>query len=312
MTTTTTNHRDASDEATVELPRPTTPQAVALGYRPGPQWGTGFPPPPPYSPHAPFAQPAPRRGLTAISRNTRIGVAAAIALVVAMVVAVVLGAGAAGGTQARRYAPAAGDTAARLVTPAELAGMLLSPEAIAQLVGQPATAAVATPRPVHSTPNNTDVLSTPSCLPVAYPAEQVAYQGSGFTAMKVQMTVARPAKDQPQLWVFEQGAVTYPTAEAAEKFVAASADSWKTCQNQSWSQRYDTGATVFWTSGEVTAADGLLSVLTTQENGEGWGCRRGLKAHANAVMDFAVCGDNVPASVVPATAEAIAHSERPV
>ena len=41
-------------------------------------------------------------------------------------------------------------------------------------------------------------------------------------------------------------------------------------------------------------------------------CWRGLKAHANAVMDFVVCGENLPATVLPAAAAAIARKGQPI
>lgn len=315
MTTTTEHPPEFSDEATVVLPRRPLPQAPQGYTAPVPGYGYGFPqgggvpPVGPFGSQAPFGQPAPQRG-PKISRNGWIGIGGAVALVVAMIVAIVAGTSAVGGSsQAARGGSA---EAAQTVAPADLAGMLLAPEAIAEIVGQPGTAAMALPRPVHATPNDADVLSDPACLPVSYPAEKVAYQGSGFTAMQVQMTVARPARNEPQLWVFEQAVTSYPSAQAADAFVRASAESWKRCENASWSQRYNTGATVFWNSGTITGADGLLAVPITQENGAGWGCWRGLTAHANAVLDFAVCADNLPASVVPATAQAIAHHGRPV
>lgn len=321
--TTTAHH----DEATVELTRPAgpppqtpagypaAPWGATPAYRPGPQWTTGFPPPPPYGPQTPFGAPAPRRrGPAGISRNTWIGVAAALALVVVMIVAIVAATTAVGGdATARRYADTATTTAqaAPVVTPAELSGMLLRPEMIAQLVGQPGSETMARGKPVRSRPYPSVGISDPACAPVSLPAQEIAYQGSGYTALQEQTTIAQAAGTRQKLWVFQESVATYPTATAAETFVTASAARWTACPG-SWREEYADGVTGFWSAAQMGTTDGLLSTLISQENGGGWGCWRGLKAHGNAVMDFAVCAENLPASVPAATAAVIANKGRPI
>lgn len=316
-TTTTTDH----DEATVELTRPAgPPPQTPAGYAPGfygqpgygqpapgygayppPQWGAGFPPPPP------------RRGLGAVSRGAWIAVAAAVGLVVAMVAAVVVGAGIWGGGSPQAVpATADAEAAPELATAADLPAMLLRPEVIAQVVGQPGSEAMAVAKPVRFTPSGSGGTSDPACAAVALPAREVAYQGSGYTAIQSQMTVARPSRNEPQLWTYQQAVAVFPTTAAAEKFAAASAPRWNSCAGRSWSETYSDGSKAFWSASEIGTAEGLLMALTTQENGGGWGCWRGLKAHANAVMDFVVCGENLPATVLPAAAAAIARKGQPI
>ena len=50
----------------------------------------------------------------------------------------------------------------------------------------------------------------------------------------------------------------------------------------------------------VTEADGILRTSRVQEGGAGWACQDALAARNNVVIDFYICGIDVPESVVPA------------
>ena len=321
---TTTDHRDVSGEQTVELSRPAglppRPPAgypaaawgAAPGYGPQLPWGKGFPPP------APFAPRPPRQGL---SRNAWIAVAAAVVLIVAMVVVIVVGAGSGAGGGSPQAAPSTAPSTTNPGDPAMVLGsadlpmMLLNTAEIAQLVGQPASAALAKPGRVRTLPCGDKLLSGQECLPLAYTAEQAAHQGSEFTAMRGQFTAVRVPNDDPHSWAFDQGVFAYPSADAAEQALRANTARWKACEGKSWGAREDSGAgprDVYWTGGQVENSDDLVIAPITQENGDGWGCWRGMTAVSNVVADFTVCGKDLPSSAISQAAAASTGKIRPI
>lgn len=319
---TTTTDRNGNDfagdtEATAEVPRPAlppqTPQAP-YGYGPyaAPQpaaWTPGYAP---YGPQAPVPS-APQRGLT---RNGRIAVAGgAAALVAAMVGVVVIGAHAGGGsTETRRYAPPAdtnataeADPGAKVLAAADLPQLLLNPAEVAGAVGMPGSDRIAQPQKIRTQPYADKLASNQSCLPLAYAGEQDAYQGTGFSSMRGQFTMAKGG-DDPQNWFYDQTVFAYPTKDAAEKAMLKNVATFKACEGQSWSvsEPSDAGPrTIFWNAGTVQQRDALVIAPITQENAEGWGCWRGLTTDANVVIDFTVCALDKPATVPAALADTI-------
>lgn len=314
------------EEATAVVTRPafTPPAPAAQGPVPGyggygaPQYGGPGVPPPPYGPHhvVPGAFPAPKRGLARVPRAAWLAAAAALTLVVILVAVVVANSG--GGatsasSSARSYAPTTTESAdgepATLITSAQLPGMLLNPTEIADSVGQPDNIAGAKPSEVRSAPYLDELIAGRECLPLAYTAEQVTYQGTGFTAMRAQSTAVRTPNEDARSWVFHQGVIAYPSRDAAEKTLLTNIGKWKACENTTWGTRekYEGGATrdVYWAAGAVQQIDTLVVAPITQENGDGWGCWRGITLTGNVVVDYTVCGQNLTPTAATQAAAAI-------
>jgi hypothetical protein len=326
-------HRTDTEQDTVVVPRPALLPPPAPHGHPAPPAATGFYPypgmppafqasagfaPSPFGPQAPAhaARPGgPRRGLGAVTRTTWIALAATVALVAVMIAVIVVGSGSGGNSAQtpRRYADSTTSASAAPADPGTVLGsaalptLLLDTGEIAGLVGK--SAAGATVSQLYTNPAVDTLTTGPECLSLAYPGEQATYQGSGFTGARLQYSRAKKGTPQAQDWVFNQAAFAYPTAAAAKNAVFAITQKWKVCEGKSWGARevYDSGPRdVFWTGGTVQASDDVVGALIIQENGDGWGCMRGLSVVANVVNDVAVCGINPQDSLVAAAAAAIA------
>ena len=324
MTTTDFPAQDITDGPTVQLPRPAVRPPAPAAYPAAPNhypgqpgypapggWG-GMPPAGPFPPAGfPGAQPPRPSGLrnpAALALS-----AAAVVVIIALVIAVVATRGESGTPQRIPAKPGSTATAApapeTVFTSAQLSGIALNVTEMASLVGQPGTETMADARPAR-TELYDDTISDQSCIGVAYPGEQTAYRGSGYRAVRTQFTVTRPSKGAPQLWILDQVAVAFPTTQAAADFVSNAAPRWQACGGKSWTQHVpalggEPAVDYSWTTGAVSDSDGLLTAQTSQENGDGWGCRRGLKAYGTLVVDLGVCAANLSDSVVPQAIDAI-------
>lgn len=292
-------------------------QGPGYGAPQAPGYGPGFPPS--YGPqHTATGLPGgPKRGLAAVPRAAWLAAAGALALVVILVAVVVAGHSGSGSTASssvRSYAPttAASDKPegdpGKLITSAQLPGMLLSPAEIAEAVGQPGNVEGAKASKVYTSAFVDTLTSGQECLPLAYAAEQVAFQGTGFTAMRSQNTQVRVPNDDARSWSLTQGVFAYPSRDAAEKALLTNIGTWKTCEGKSWSYQVDNGngpATYFWTVGSVQQIDTLVIAPLTQENGDGWGCWRGITVTGNVVADFTACGKDFTPTVATNAAAAI-------
>ena len=112
------------------------------------------------------------------------------------------------------------------VTEASLNGLLLTPAEIN-------TAMRATGMTVFQPWNTlmdvgTNPATPPECLPIDGAAEDGAYTGSGWTAVRGQ-TLRDP---HPYKHVVDQAVVLFPTAQAAAAFANASPQSWSACANR--------------------------------------------------------------------------------
>lgn len=137
--------------------------------------------------------------------------------------------------------------------------------------------------------DHSGAVSDPDCLGAIYGAEQPAYAGSGWTAMRDQ--VAREPGEDNEHWV-EQIAVLYPSADKAQKFFDESQASWKKCAGYSISVD-DGEATYLWHLDDVTAQDTVITQRTTQEDAEGWACQHVLSVVSNLTVEAWACGYSI-------------------
>jgi len=123
-------------------------------------------------------------------------------------------------------------------------------------------------------------LSNPNCLGAFYPTQNAAYAGSGFTGVRGQLL-----HTGTEYRVFE-AAVSFPTADAAKGFVAASADKWKACAGSAVTVTAS-GGTANWTFGDLTGAAPKITQPRTRKDGNQ--CQRVLSAVSYVVLDVVAC-----------------------
>ena len=133
--------------------------------------------------------------------------------------------------------------------------------------------------------DSSDKVSDPDCLGAMFGAEEPVYDGSGWTA--VRDLVAREPEDDNDHWV-EQTAVLYPQAGNAKRFFEKSRSIWEKCAGSSIAvETEDTSS--LWEFGDVTADDGLITQLATQEDADGWGCQHAMAVVSNITAETWAC-----------------------
>jgi hypothetical protein len=149
-------------------------------------------------------------------------------------------------------------------------------------------------------------ISDPDCLGAIYGAEEPVYAGSGWTAMRDQ--VAREPDEDNDHWV-EQTAVLYPSADNAQKFFDDSKSSWEDCAGYSISVD-NADSTFLWQIDDVTAADTLITQLTTQEDADGWACQHALSVVSNLTVEAWACGYTISDEAATIANEMVANAAR--
>jgi len=137
--------------------------------------------------------------------------------------------------------------------------------------------------------DSSDKVSDPDCLGAMFGAEEAVYKGSGWT--DVRDVVAREPDEDNDHWI-EQTAVIYPEAGNAKRFFEKSRSIWEKCADSSLAvDTEDTSS--LWEFEKVTAGDGLITQIATQEDADGWGCEHALAAASNLTAETWVCAYNL-------------------
>jgi len=137
--------------------------------------------------------------------------------------------------------------------------------------------------------DSSDKVSDPDCLGAMFGAEEAVYKGSGWT--DVRDIVAREPDEDNDHWI-EQTAVIYPEAGNAKRFFEKSRSIWEKCADSSLAvDTEDTSS--LWEFEKVTAGDGLITQIATQEDADGWGCQHALAAASNVTAETWVCAYNL-------------------
>ncbi|MGY4710516.1 sensor domain-containing protein [Mycolicibacterium sp. CBM1] len=137
--------------------------------------------------------------------------------------------------------------------------------------------------------DNSDGVSDLDCLGAIYGAEELVYQGSGWTAVRDQV-LQEPINDN-QHWV-EQIAVLYPVADKAQAFVEASRTTWDKCGNTTIDiDNSDVHST--WKIDAADVSDQILTQTSTQRHAGGWGCQHALTAVSNLVAEAWACSGSI-------------------
>ncbi|WP_137144424.1 sensor domain-containing protein [Mycolicibacterium sp. CR10] len=177
----------------------------------------------------------------------------------------------------------------------ELTGLLLSPEQAAATMG--ATALMVTESQT-SMSDHSAIMAPPECLAIDGAAELQVYANSGYRAERDESL--NDGDDFKHY--LKQSVVLFPYLEKAAEFFQASAEQWPACHQYTHTQ---SGSQ--WTVGEITNANGALSVVATQQDAAapGWGCGRALVHRNNVIVDVNTCSAD-PADTALKIADQIA------
>ncbi|AKK28587.1 sensor domain-containing protein [Mycobacterium sp. EPa45] len=137
--------------------------------------------------------------------------------------------------------------------------------------------------------DNSDGVSDVDCLGAIYGAEQLVYQGSGWSALRDEV-LQEPSGDNAH-WV-EQIAVLFPSTEKANAFVDKSRTIWQKCGGTSIDiDNSDVHST--WKIDQPDAGGDILTQVSTQRNAGGWGCQHALTTASNVVIEAWACSDSI-------------------
>ena len=139
---------------------------------------------------------------------------------------------------------------------------------------------------VYDTLSTSDPAADLACLGVAEVGLQLAYTGSGWSA--VRSRVVHQKGDTYDDWA-KEAVVGFPSAKDASAFYDASVDKWPKCSDRRYSYPRADGSAAVWTVADVANDDGILSTQKTLEGGDGWACQHALTAGNNVVVDVIAC-----------------------
>ncbi|WP_172828881.1 serine/threonine-protein kinase PknH/PknJ [Mycobacterium sp. 1164966.3] len=301
----------ARDAIAVPLARPAANPAFLAATEPAPNRFTAEPTltatrqggPPPSQPEPadeplPEALPAPPRQ----RRQALIGAALLVAAVIAGIIITNVS-----HRPSTTSQPSATSTAAAPTTPAgpplvvegALEGLLLNPEQINTAMGTTGMTVNGDWVPTSMTGDYTTRVADKNCLPLFGPAEQAAYDGSGWTSVRNQQL-----RDSKYYKIKAgQAVVLLRSAHDASAFFTASAQQWPTCSKfaVTWEHHAD-----LYSVGPVSNANGMLSANVDFGDGVGR-CQRALTVVNNVVVDVESCIDSNDVRLLPGSAVAIAQ-----
>lgn len=123
-------------------------------------------------------------------------------------------------------------------------------------------------------------------------AQQYSYEGSGWTAVRVQELKDR--RDRADHIAY-QAVVAFPQGMAAHDFYAGQVTGWAHCDNRRV-DLHDPGdpKAHYWSLSKATVDDGVLTITRSQEEGaDGWACQRAMTTANNIVVDVSACADHI-------------------
>ena len=134
----------------------------------------------------------------------------------------------------------------------------------------------------HTTFSSAITLSTPDCLGAFLAGQTSVYQGVGYVAASYEyMRGSGPA-------FVQLTAVGFASADPAVTFVKNSLGKWQACAGQTITQTLN-GQTQSWTFGKVVGDVPAITLVRTQEGGNGYACQHTLSAVLNVVLDVSAC-----------------------
>ncbi|MCV7247215.1 sensor domain-containing protein [Mycobacterium koreense] len=130
--------------------------------------------------------------------------------------------------------------------------------------------------------DDADTMEPRECLAVDGAAQAQVYADSGFAAVR-DLTFAE--SDNFEHYA-QESVVMFTGAKQSKAFFEASTKQWPECR-----EYIHTQSGTEWTPGPITTDNGVMSLITIQQNGppEGWACGRALAVRNNIIIDVNTC-----------------------
>ncbi len=171
--------------------------------------------------------------------------------------------------------------------PAErLSALLLSPADINSVMG---SSTMQPGKPIVAMDTSSVTLSLPDCQGTLYTTQDPVYAGTGYSA--ISGLVSSEPGDNYDHWV-NQAVVLFPSANKAKDFLQTSTDKWKSCAGKTVTVT-NKGKTYRWTFAQLQGSPPKMTVMDTQEGGEGWECQRAMSVANNVIVDVNACGYHI-------------------
>jgi serine/threonine-protein kinase len=130
-----------------------------------------------------------------------------------------------------------------------------------------------------------------NCRAISDVAEASVYAGSRWNAVVGQELTDR-GRRYPHGVV--QAVVSFPTADDADRFYAASSQRWPACSNRKYTETGSGQLRQVWKVGPISDTSGMLSTTETtlMEGDFIWSCARALTIRSNIAVDVLACSYN--------------------
>lgn len=203
---------------------------------------------------------------------------------------------------AARVRPAR-DGKAPMVAPADLDKLLLSDAQVSELMG--AAGLVTFESYAGIPPPVGEIYSDPSCAEAVWNTMWTAYNGTGYTG-GAGRKVGEPADKHPLHT--DQGVVSFPSADAATRFVVRAVLDWERCADThlSSTEPPPDSSTSWYTVGFPRASDDVSTVVDSVEGGQGRTIAHAITSRSNVVIDVYAAGMAMTADKAVAMVNAIA------
>lgn len=223
-----------------------------------------------------------------------------IAWCVGLVVAAVLLAGCTETTGGIAVGAADLGHAAAPVSVSALEGLLLPPEQLNSLL----TTSGLVVQQSNSTGFGGETTAN-DCAVTWQVAWRPSYTGSGWTAMRVHYLTEGDLVTH-KVW---EAVVGFPLPVDATAFYRNQVAAWRSCNGRRLEERLvdePAGPQKFWSMGDATDHDGVLTMMSTNEYVTAWGCGRALTVRNNVAVDTLVCAAP-PGGLAESVAKTIAQ-----
>lgn len=193
---------------------------------------------------------------------------------------------------------------APLSTAADLPGALLPAEQVGSLLGGPPLVVTGEVRQPWDDAIFVAGGGNPDCLAMVGAAQQQAYNGSNWTALRAQ-TLREPSAAQAWSRFATQAVVLFETEAAASDFYVRSREQWEACSATQMRYPQLGAADQVWSVDPAVSDRETLTVSRTQREPESWSCQRALTVRGNVAVDVEACDRTGPTGAAAAMAGAV-------
>jgi hypothetical protein len=145
--------------------------------------------------------------------------------------------------------------------------------------------------PFRQMADHRNLMPNLNCLGIWQIGESAIYGTSNFAAVRGQLLREPDDGDWNSLVI--QAVVSYLSADAAQKFFAASSDRWSRCSNHRVNITYTGYPQTAWSFGTLTKTDTELTMPLTRSRNGGRACQRALAVDDNVIVDVAACAQTI-------------------